>query len=186
MEIKLGAYRYGFSFSFFLLLSLYVLLDRYGVGLACIGAVALHEMGHIFVMRLCGAQIDSMWFFPFGVRIEKRGLLSYERELLIYAGGPLANGLGLLIGKITWDAFALMNLLLLLFNLLPVGRLDGGVLLRLMLCRRWNPGIAAQIQRWIGGVLLVVLLVGALWMVRYGNLTLLATTAYLAVELMRE
>lgn len=177
--------RYVFSFTFFALIAAYMLLDRYGVGLPCLAAIALHESGHIAAMWACGAKIDEICFLPFGVRIEKRGLLSYRAEMLVYAGGISVNALTacvtfLLCGT---NLFMWINLLLCGFNLLPVGRLDGGVLLRLALCRVLLPDRAEQVQRMVSFAMLAVLLIAALWLARLGNFTLLLTTAYLATQL---
>lgn len=181
MEIKAGNVRCRFSFGFFALLAVYMLLDTEGLGLPVLLAVMLHECGHLAVLYCCGGRLERVEFAPYGIRMEKRGLLSYRGEAAVYFGGVCANGAALLLcivlGK--WGNFAQINLLLAIFNLLPVGRLDGGVLFRLALCRA---GLGQQAD--LAGLVLALLLLlplfcAAVWMAARGNYTLLFTAVYL-------
>ena len=149
MEFEWGGTRYSFTFGFFAVLALWLLCDRSGLGLPALGGVLVHEGGHILVMRLTGARILAMRFCAVGVRLEKRGLLSYGRETAVYLGGVAANLLaaGVSVLLCGWNGFAAVNLALCIFNLLPVGRLDGGVLLGLALCRAGKPEQAAFWQK---------------------------------------
>ncbi|MEM1483357.1 site-2 protease family protein [Oscillospiraceae bacterium PP1C4] len=187
MEFRLGGTYFSISFGFFAVLGLYMLFDREGAGLPAICAVALHEGGHILAMYLVGAQIVSMRFYPFGVRLEKRGILTYGKETAVYLGGVAANALCLLIAVplYGWNQFAVVNAALILFNLLPVGRLDGGQLLRLLLCRMNSLSRAEALQKWIGFVVLTPLFAISFVLLPQGNYTLLFTAVYLAVTLLR-
>lgn len=187
MECRLGRTRLFFSFGFFAVLALYMLLDRTGVGLPAILAVVVHESGHILMMHLVGAQIESMRFCPFGVRLERRGLLGIRQETMIYLGGVLLNALAVVLWVpfYGWTLFALVNAALFCFNLLPVGRLDGGQLLRLALYRH-GAQYADSLRKWIGFFLLTPLFAAAFLLLPKGNLTLLATAVYLAITLLRD
>ena len=187
MEFRAGGTRVSFSFGFFAVLAVYILVDRQGVGLPALAAVVLHESGHIILMRLTGSRIPEMRFSPFGVRIERWGLLSDGREAAVYLGGVLSN---LLTGGIIWlfcgwNLFTVVSLGLILFNLLPVGRLDGGQLLRLALGRSCPPDRADRLQKWIGFLVLTPLFAGGFFLAAQGNYTLLLTAGYLAVTLLR-
>lgn len=181
MEIKAGNVRCRFSFGFFALLAVYMLLDTEGLGLPVLFAVALHEGGHLAALYSCGGYLERVEFAPYGIRMEKRGMLSYRGEAVVYTGGVCANGAAmlvcLLLGK--WGNFAQVNLLLAIFNLLPVGRLDGGVLFRLALCRAGLGEQAAAISMGLALLLLLPLFCAALWMAGRGNYTLLLTAVYL-------
>ncbi len=188
MEFKFGGARFSFSFGFFAVVALYMLFDRTGIGVPAIAAVLLHEGGHILMMKLTGAKIDAMEFCPFGVRLQKRGMLGYGSEAAVYLGGVLTNALALLLALPWggWNLFALSNLALIIFNLLPVGRLDGGQLLRLLLLRRLSPDHADLVRKWIGFLLLTPLFGAAFLLLPAGNYTLLFTAGYLALTLLRE
>lgn len=188
MEFKFGGARFSFSFGFFAVVALYMLFDRTGAGIPAVAAVALHEGGHILALRLTGAQIAAMEFCPFGVRLQKRGLLGYASEAAVYSGGVLANAAALLLALPWggWSLFALANLALIVFNLLPVGRLDGGQLLHLLLLRRLSPDRADLVRKGIGFLLLTPLFGAAFLLLPGGNYTLLFTAGYLALTMLRE
>lgn len=187
MEFKVGGVRYFVSFGFFAVLALYMLFDRAGVGLPALAGVALHESGHIAALHLTGAEIAALRLYPFGVQLEKRGLLSYGREAAVYLGGVAANAVAILcfLPFTGWNLFCAVNAALALFNLLPVGRLDGGVLLELALCRCAGPVKARRISLAAGFCILAPLFAAGFWMALRGNYTLLLTAIYLSVALLR-
>lgn len=186
MEFRLGDLNTRFTFGFFTLLAVYFLLDQSGMGFPMLCGVAIHEAGHIAAMWRCGAKIQRMEFAFYGVRLEKRGLLSYRQEAAVYLGGVCANAITVLgcvlLGRTGF--FAQVNLLLILFHLLPVGRLDGGALLRLAVSRAGYPEQAETVQLVVGILFLVPLFCAALWLCRGGNYTLFLTSCYLFAALL--
>ena len=107
---------------------------------------------------------------PFGARMELEGLLSYGREMAVAVGGPLASFLGA-----AWayplpcggaGIFFWANLALGVVNLLPVGTLDGGRILRCGVAWLWGERAAAGVLRVTTAVGL-----GSLWLISvYGLL----------------
>jgi Zn-dependent protease len=101
-------------------------------------AAGLHELGHLTAAWGCGAEVKGLRLDLFGARMELGGLLSYGQEFFVAAGGPfvsllcaaVAYPLSLRCGGVRWGEFAGVSLLLGLVNLLPVGTLDGGRMLR--------------------------------------------------------
>lgn len=186
MEFKLGGVRAYLSFGFFAVLAAYLLLDQAGRGGGMLAAVAVHEAGHLAAMGVWGGRVTALGLYPFGVRLEKRGLLPLGRECAVYGGGIAANLLAAALWGIlgVQGQFWAANLALAAFNLLPVGRLDGGVLLRLAL-QRWLPGQARRLELAVGFLLLAPLFAGGFLLLRRGNATLLATACYLAAALLR-
>ena len=147
-------------------LILFLLVDRTGLG----GQMVLAALSQKIV------------FGSFGIRIEKRPgtRLSYHKEILIYAAGPAVNLLaaGLFTGH---PAVCRVHLLLGIFNLLPVGVLDGGQILRCFLQKRMEISRADFWQRtisFLGGAGLAVLAAVIFWNSGY-NASLLVTSAYL-------
>lgn len=170
-----------FTFLFFAVLGVYMLLDTAGLGIPVLFAVAAHECGHLAMLYRCGGRLARIEFAPYGIRMEKRGMLSYAGESAVYFGGVLANALCVLgcLLFLQWGNFARVSLLLAVFHLLPIGRLDGGVLLRLALCRAGLGEKASAISTGLALVLLLPLFCAALYMARSGNYSLLFTAIYL-------
>ncbi len=92
--------------------------------------IILHEIGHIVAMKLYKYEIYKITFFPFGAIIEcdvnkNRDIKS---EIVIYLAGIIVN---IALFFISW-IFGLpkiimqLNMVVLLFNLIPVLPLDGG------------------------------------------------------------
>ncbi|MNW50621.1 Stage IV sporulation protein FB [compost metagenome] len=100
--------------------------------------VFIHELGHVAAARFFGVKVLSIQMLPFGgvAVMEDTGHLTALREMIISLAGPLQNllliGLSLLFQSVgLWDGpflsyFIQCNLLLALFNLLPILPLDGG------------------------------------------------------------
>ena len=135
----------------------------------CLAAVLLaaicHEAGHYVALRLCGGRLAGVSVSAFGaqMRIRDRYRLSYGREALCVLAGPLVNGtLSWLLGLAgAWREelyiFAGAQLILGVFNLLPLWALDGGRLLWIALAWRTDPFLADKVCRVITAALLLAL-----------------------------
>lgn len=95
-------------------------------------AVALHELGHIFLAKLCKISMREMRLGIFGASLQpQESLMSYKEEIFICLGGPLMNFLSviptvfLLDGHIP-QAFVMTSVALGIINLLPISGFDGG------------------------------------------------------------
>lgn len=186
MEFNIGGTHVSFSFGFFVILCLYCIVDRRGAGIPIIAAVILHECGHVLILRLSKGKIPYMRFEPFGIRMVRSGMLTYPQEFWVYSGGIIANAIAFVItfSFFGWCGFAMANLGLLLFNLLPVGRLDGGQLLRVVLSRRMKQFHHVEtVQRIVGFLVLTPIFAGAFYLLPQKNWTLLITACYLALTL---
>jgi Zn-dependent protease len=124
---------------------------------ALVAMIFVHEMGHVVEIRRQGMEATAPVFIPFvGAAIFQR---SHPQDALRQAqigiAGPLAGTAGatlayVLYGYTHWDVLALaatLGFLLNLFNMIPLGMLDGG----------W---ILAPVSKWFQ-VFGMVLMVGA-------------------------
>ena len=135
----------------------------------CLAAVLLaaicHEAGHYVALRLCGGRLAGVSVSAFGaqMRIRDRYRLSYGRESLCVLAGPLVNGtLSWLLGLAgAWREelyiFAGAQLILGVFNLLPLWALDGGRLLWIALAWLTDPFLADKVCRVVTAALLLAL-----------------------------
>jgi Zn-dependent protease/CBS domain-containing protein len=172
--------------------------------LAFFASLLLHELGHALQARRDGVEIDgiNLWLFG-GVAQFKGGFPSAGAEFRIAIAGPLVSlALGVLFtlvavfaglpnavdGVVAWLGY--INLILLVFNLLPALPLDGGRVLRSALWHfrgdlQWATWVAGGIGRGFGflfiGLGIVMLIVeGAFsgaWLAFIGWFLLQAATA---------
>ncbi|HTH19085.1 MAG TPA: site-2 protease family protein [Candidatus Udaeobacter sp.] len=127
--------------------------------------VVLHEFGHALAGKAFGINTPDITLLPIG------GVARLERipdepvqELVIAAAGPAVTALiafGAFIGGGSWDyppttrtsipdLLFTMNVVLLLFNLLPAFPMDGGRVLRALLATRLSYARATQVAATIG------------------------------------
>ena len=127
-------------------------------------AAALHEFSHIGMAALLHVSVRTLSMTAFGcvLSLADGALIPNGKLLLISAAGPLTNlGIAALCEAAS-DAvpvaalFGAENLLLALFNLLPVFPLDGAVMLSAALSSKLLP---EQAERWVCGLSLVLVAV---------------------------
>jgi len=107
---------------------------RYAVGFVLL--IFVHECGHLLVAKRCGLKVGAPMFIPFvGALITlKEAPKNAWIEAQVGIGGPILGTLGaivceaiyLLTGNSLFQALAYTGFLINLFNLVPIGFLDGG------------------------------------------------------------
>lgn len=192
MDITVKGIRIHVSFLFVCLVALYTLFTPTPDSVFFLLAVILHEVGHLLAMLLSGELPAAVELRSFGIKICRRQtFLPPLRELLILSAGPFVNlllsAVFFAMGKGFHNA-AMMNLILALFNLFPVGCLDGGNILRCLLELRLPPYLSQIISVCVAAVfLLLFFAAGAL--IFFGGShspSLLITAVYLTVTLIKD
>ncbi len=139
VELKLKQTLIRLDFSFFAVVALYLLLDESGFGLAALAACFMHETAHFIAMALCGVRADSLTLYGAGMRITSGGLERAKpfQKVVILSAGVFVN---LIAAAVFWSleefGAAAVNLFTGLFNLLPMGELDGAQMLKMLFIRR--------------------------------------------------
>lgn len=118
------------------------LIDDYLVILMLLFVLLIHELGHFLLMKLFGYKDVKMLFIPFmGAMVQgKKEEYSQLQTALMILAGPVPGiifGAGLLyffsIEEFSYLVFLGMFFILLnVFNLIPIGPLDGGQLFRVL------------------------------------------------------
>ncbi len=134
----------------------------------------LHELGHLLAGLLLGMKPEKMEIMPYGVSISfkvmpkdynqkiKCGNQLELKKILVALAGPITN---LMIILVVWQmkinifgAFMILyaNLLLLLFNLLPIYPLDGGRMIKGILHRLFGKMKAEKYTNRISFITLMI------------------------------
>src|ERR1700731_1424354 len=143
-----------------MLLMIWVYMQLWGwqFALGFVFLLLIHETGHLIVARKFGLKVGAPVFIPFmGAFIAlKEAPRNAWMEACVGIGGPLLGSLGALacnaIGELTnvpiFFALAWFGYFLNLFNLTPVGMLDGGRIVTALSRWLWIPGFALLV--WFG------------------------------------
>jgi|SRR5215218_2881411 len=133
-----------------------------------LASITLHELGHSWVARREGIEVDAITLWLFGGVSQLKGrFTSPGAEFRVAVSGPLVSiGLGVLFmliavaglptevdGVAAWLGY--INLILAVFNLLPASPLDGGRVLHAALWRAkgdfaWATRVASEIGQGFG------------------------------------
>ena len=144
--------------------------------------VVLHEFGHAFAAKAFGINTPDITLLPIGgvARLERMPEEPVQ-ELIIAVAGPLVNvviALGLFVaggfhallnpsnveGGGLVAQLLTINIMLVLFNLLPAFPMDGGRVLRALLATRLSYARATQVAANVGqGFAFIFGFIGLLW-----------------------
>lgn len=103
----------------------------------------IHELGHLFTGILLGLKPETLKIMPFGISIifktYKKRRNKHIKKILIAFAGPFTNIVIAAVGHILkWTPDIIYaNLLICIFNLLPIYPLDGGRIIKSMLCIKY-------------------------------------------------
>ena len=113
-----------------------------------IGSLIVHEYAHVLAAKYLGAKVEKISPMPLGfsAKLKKVETLRLWERYVVYGAGAAANGMIAIIAMtnhhlsyigILWlERLAFYNLVLCIFNLLPVFPLDGGQLAQQFLGNR--------------------------------------------------
>ena len=155
----------------------------------CLLASALHELGHALAARRMGVSIRRLRITAVGAEMVlcPTRMLSYPGEMLIALAGPAVNLFtAALAVRLPWEGqgrllFAGASAALGAFNLLPLGPLDGGQLLRAALSLLISPEAGRIVTEGLTLAGTAALLGAGVWLLAAGegNLSLLVIGGWL-------
>lgn len=159
--------------------------ERLAAIVGVFGIVLLHEFGHSLACRSVGGRADQIVLWPLGGVAFVQPPVRPGAVLWSIVAGPLVNvllapafyGAWLLAGNLTGDSQLTsmlwllwqINMLLLIFNMLPVYPLDGGQTLQALLWFVVGRVRSLRIAAWTGVVIgvaagVAMLVLGDIWL----------------------
>ena len=191
MKFKFLGTQIYISFLFCATLCFMIAIDRTGLIIPTLFAVFIHESGHLLAMWAADCQPKAVRLIPTSVQIIRGFSTKKYGEAAIAFCGPAANLVlfGVLyanyniFGSEISLNFAILNLVIAVFNLLPVSGLDGGTILTLFIARFTNVYKAESIVRIITVVFAVVAFLLGVYLASSGtvNISVFIVAIYLLV-----
>lgn len=168
-----------------------LVIDRTGLIIPTLFAVFIHESGHLIAMWAVECQPRAIRLIPTSVQIIRGFSPKKHGEVAITLCGPMANLVvfaSLFANYLVFDSrqslkFAILNLVITIFNLLPVQGLDGGTLLTIFIAKFTDIYKAESIVNIITLVLSLVIFLLGVYLLASGtvNISVFIVAVYLAV-----
>lgn len=153
----------------FILIILYciIFIRNIDYTLMSILVICIHELAHIIFLKISGASIVNFKVSFLGFKMDLREKKYINSELIIYFAGSLSNVLiGILFLVIKniftveiFDKFIIANFVIGFVNLIPVFPLDGAIILKNILFRKFRLNTAVFISIFVSVFLAIIILI---------------------------
>lgn len=135
MKFKLCSVQFEMSFLVVAVMAMVLILDNSNKFLSCFIAAIIHECGHLLCMHICHIKPSLIRLSLFDIVIESDSVRNSRDDLFITIFGPAVNLLCAGVFYFVSPMLFVSNLVIGLFNLLPVLTFDGGHALEIILSK---------------------------------------------------
>ena len=151
----------------------------------------IHELGHLLAGILMGLKAKGIDIMPFGVSInfEDYSNKYIAKKIIIAMAGPLVNIIIVILGVYNnWEEEIIYsNILIGLFNLIPLYPLDGGRILKYIMQLATNSKEAEMMTYKLSNILIIILtLISSIGILFIQNIGIVLILAYLWVLIIQE
>lgn len=191
MKFKFLGTEFYISFLFCATVCFMLAVDRTGLVVPTLFSVFIHESGHLLAMWASDCQPRAVRLIPTSVQIIRGFSTKKYGEVAIALCGPMSNVVlffALYVNYLAFNniqslRFAVLNLVMAIFNLLPVSGLDGGVLLTAILSRFTDVYKAERIVKIVTAAFAFVAFVLGVYLYVSGtvNISVFIVALYLAM-----
>ncbi len=167
----------------------------------------IHELGHVVMGLIMGFKIEKIQIMPLGLSVSfkvdiddynkkiKKGNILQFKKIAISAAGPLTNLVLLLLVLntninfkiVSNETLAYANIIIMLFNLLPIYPLDGGRILK-ELIHIFEGSIKSKIyiRKISKAVIILITMVGSIALIYLKNIAIFFIITYLWIVVIKE
>lgn len=186
LDFKIKNVNVGISFSFFALFAVLFYSNEGAKILLALMCCMLHEAGHILLMCFYKCTPRELLFYGGGIKLTPNcRILSYQKEIAVLSAGCFLNLLvGIFLLKAnTFTDFAVANITLGLFNLLPFKAFDGGQILKILFDNLQNQSLSRYYDYAVKVLCFVLIMLGIIFMLKYKvSISLAVTICYIIVS----
>jgi stage IV sporulation protein FB len=185
------------SLYFAVLIACILILDRTGLAAFALLCALIHECGHLLALHVMKLPVEKVSLKIFGINITLRNgsTMSYKQETILAVSGSAANFLTCLPAYVLYlfkifpqqsGAVFAFSLVLGVFNMLPIGALDGGRALQALLCNKIGFGAAEKIVNVFSVIFIIPITIAGVYVMRKTgyNISLVIAAIYLAASFM--
>ena len=191
MRIKLFGTEIYISFLFSAVVTIMLATDRTGLMLPSVFAITMHELGHLFAMWCLECNPKRIKLIPTSIQITSNFSKGYKNDIIIALCGPIVNIIlffSLYFNYLAYQNntvlyFSLVNLVIGIFNVLPLWELDGGTILYSIIAQKSQPNRAALTVKIITRIVGVGIFLTAVYLTVKGkiNFSLYIMAIYLFI-----
>lgn len=167
----------------------------------------IHELGHVLMGLIMGLKIEKIEIMPLGLSVSfklnvddynkkiRNGNILQLKKIAIAAAGPLTNLIMLLIVLntnidfkiVSNEIIAYANILIMLFNLLPIYPLDGGRILKALIYI-FEGSIKSKIyiRKISKAVIILITMIASVGVMYLKNIAIFFIVIYLWIIVLRE
>ena len=167
----------------------------------------IHELGHVVMGLIMGLKIEKIEIMALGLSVSfkiniedynkkiRKGNILHLKKIAIAAAGPLTNFILLLIvvhnkisfNVVTNEILAYANILIMLFNLLPIYPLDGGRILKEIISI-FEGSIKSKvyIRKVSKAVMILMTMIGSIGVLYFKNIAIFFIIIYLWMVVIKE
>jgi stage IV sporulation protein FB len=180
------------NFSFLAIISLAILFKDHTIIGFGIAACLLHEIGHLAVMLFFRVRLNGIVLYGAGISIKSDDITrrAFFEEVSVITAGIVVNIAAALFflpqNSNSSQIFAVINLMLAAFNLLPLANFDGGRLRTALIDRYLTFEKAQKLKKLLKLIDLIVIFIAALLLMLYVNFSLWLLSAFVFLVLISD